>query len=303
MKKIVFCLAVIAIMSAMVACGRTDAESIPESTKQVSSTTSGTTTTTSNQSTSVSTADIEKSSTTTKAVTDNKASDGDKSELKQIVGTWHEENALDAHTLIINIDGTYRLAYRGGGSEYGKIEIENQELADGAATNVWYCFKRDDGTEWESFRYTTREGLSPALVSGFDDTAVVYAFDSESTTTQIDNTLAAVKRFFGNWSCGRCYISIRNNGDKTYTADVKWSSSAAEGSTWTYICTYDEENDALVCNGTGINSHYVYTEEGQGTETEIYNNGSAMFYTDADGNLMWHDYYENVADDMIFLSC
>ena len=66
MKKIVFCLAVIAIMSAMVACGRTDAESIPESTKPVSSTTSGTTTTTSNQTTSVSTADIEKRSTTTK---------------------------------------------------------------------------------------------------------------------------------------------------------------------------------------------------------------------------------------------
>ncbi|WP_294752202.1 hypothetical protein [uncultured Ruminococcus sp.] len=176
-------------------------------------------------------------------------------------------------------------------------------LGDDDVTNIWYCFYRADGTLWESFRLTARENMSPALVSEFDSSSSVFGLADGDATGEPDATLAAVKRFMGNWSCGRCYISISNNGDGTYRAEVKWSSSAAEGSIWTYICTYDAENDALVCNGTGVNVHYLYTEEGQSTNTEIYNNGSAMFYTDNDANLLWHDYYGNVADGMLFTSC
>ena len=226
-----------------------------------------------------------------------------KTDYMQIAGVWYEENVLDSRALTIDGDGTYRLAYRGGGSEYGNIEIERQVLGFDDVTNIWYCFYKNDGTLWESFRLTERENMSPALVSGFDSNSSVFGLAADDASGEPNATLAAVKRFMGNWSCGRCYISISNNGDGTYRAEVKWSSSAAEGSTWTYICTYDAENDALVCNGTGVNEHYVYTEDGQGTNTENYNNGSAMFYTDNNANLLWHDYYENVADGMLFTSC
>ena len=226
-----------------------------------------------------------------------------KTDYMQIAGVWYEENVLDSRALTIDVDGTYRLAYRGGGSEYGNIEIERQVLGFDDVTNIWYCFYKNDGTLWESFRLTERENMSPALVSGFDSNSSVFGLAADDASGEPNATLAAVKRFMGNWSCGRCYISISNNGDGTYRAEVKWSSSAAEGSTWTYICTYDAENDTLVCNGTGVNEHYVYTEDGQGTNTENYNNGSAMFYTDNKANLLWHDYYENVADGMLFTSC
>ena len=309
MKKMLSCMAALAMLASMVSCGSTESGGTSENVIPSKTTTAVTTT--------AAASDSEKT-TTTAAKAENKKNEDDtaagsdentgaspvtKTDYMQIAGVWYEENVLDTRALTIDGDGTYRLAYRGGGSEYGNIEIERQVLGADDVTNIWYCFYREDGTLWESFRLTARENMSPALVSGFDSSASVFGLADGDATGEPDATLAAVKRFMGNWSCGRCYISISNNGDGTYNADVKWSSSAAEGSAWTYICTYDAENDALVCNGTGVNVHYLYTEEGQSTNTEIYNNGSAMFYTDNDANLLWHDYYGNVADGMLFTSC
>lgn len=309
MKKMLSCMAALAMLASMVSCGSTESGGTSENVIPSKTTTAVTTTAAASDS---------ENTTTTAAKAENKKNEDDtaagsdentgaspvtKTDYMQIAGVWYEENVLDTRALTIDGDGTYRLAYRGGGSEYGNIEIERQVLGADDVTNIWYCFYREDGTLWESFRLTARENMSPALVSGFDSSASVFGLADGDATGEPDATLAAVKRFMGNWSCGRCYISISNNGDGTYNADVKWSSSAAEGSAWTYICTYDAENDALVCNGTGVNVHYLYTEEGQSTNTEIYNNGSAMFYTDNDANLLWHDYYGNVADGMLFTSC
>ena len=307
MKRTFIIIAMTGLLAAMTGCGNTDG-----STKSGNTVSAKETVTTAAASENISTAAAkadskkdESSENTTTAEADENigASPVTKTEYMQIAGIWHEENVLDSRTLTVDGDGTYKLSYRGGGSEYGNIEIERQVLGADDVTNIWYCFYREDGTLWESFRLTARENMPAALVSGFDETASVFGLGDGDSSGEPDNTLAAVRRFMGNWSCGRCYISISSNGDGTYSADVKWSSSAAEGSAWTYICTYDAENDALVCNGSGVNVHYVYTEDGQGSHTENYNNGSAMFYTDNDGNLLWHDYYENVADEMVFTSC
>ena len=304
MKK-TFIIVITGILAAMTGCGTSSGNTVP--TKAAVTTTTAATAS-ENTSTTAAKADNKKAensegSTTAASDENTGASPVTKTDYMQIAGVWYEENVLDTRALTIDGDGTYRLAYRGGGSEYGKIEIERQVLGADDVTNIWYCFYREDGTLWESFRLTARENMSPALVSGFDSSASVFGLADGDATGEPDATLAAVKRFMGNWSCGRCYISISSNGDGTYNADVKWSSSAAEGSAWTYICTYDTENDALVCNGTGVNVDYVYTEDGQSSYTENYNNGSAMFYTDNNANLLWHDYYANVADGMEFMPC
>lgn len=302
------------MLTAMVSCGKTDSGTTSENTvttKAAVTTTAAegaakdNTKATTAENTKADNKKAESSENNTTAGSDENigASPVTKTDYMQIAGIWHEENVLDSRTLTVDGDGTYKLSYRGGGSEFGNIQIERQVLGVDDVTNIWYCFYREDGTLWESFRLTARENMSAALVSGFDETASVFGLGDGDSSAEPDNTLAAVKRFMGNWSCGRCYISISNNGDGTYRAEVKWSSSAAEGGTWTYICTYDAENDALVCNGTGVNAHYVYTEDGNGTTTENYNNGSAMFYTDNNGNLLWHDYYANVADGMEFMPC
>ena len=312
MKKMISCLATLTVLASMVSCGSTESGGASENVIPSKTTTAVTTAAadTSKDNTKATTAantkaENKKNENGTAADSDENtgASPVTKTDYMQIAGVWYEENVLDTRALTIDGDGTYRLAYRGGGSEYGKIEIERQVLGADDVVNIWYCFYKNDGTLWESFRLTERENMSPALVSGFDSSSSVFGLADGDASGEPDATLAAVKRFMGNWSCGRCYISISSNGDGTYNADVKWSSSAAEGSAWTYICTYDAENDALVCNGTGVNVHYLYTEEGQGTNTEIYNNGSAMFYTDNDANLLWHDYNANVADGMLFTSC
>ena len=295
------------MLASMVSCGSTGNDGTTENAAP-SKTTTAVTTASGNTSTTAAKADNKKSessenSTTAEADENTGASPVTKTDYMQIAGIWYEENVLDTRALTIDGDGTYKLSYRGGGSEYGNIQIERQVLGADDVTNIWYCFYREDGTLWESFRLTARENMSPALVSGFDSTASVFGLGDGSTSDQPDATLAAVKRFMGTWSCGRCYININNNGDGTYSADVKWSSSAAEGSAWTYICTYDAENDALVCSGSGVNVDYVYTEDGQSSYTENYNNGSAMFYTDNNGNLLWHGYYANVADEMVFTGC
>ena len=309
MKKTFIIIAMTGLLAAMTGCGNTDGSTKSENTGSAKATvTTAAVSVSENISTTAAKSDNKKAGSnesSTTAVSDENigASPVTKTDYMQIAGIWHEENVLDSRTLTIDGDGTYKLAYRGGGSENGNIQIERQVLGVDDVVNIWYCFYRADGTLWESFRLTARENMSPALASGFDDTASVFGLDDGDSSGEPDNTLAAVKRFMGNWSCGRCYISISNNGDGTYRAEVKWSSSAAEGSAWTYICTYDAENDALVCNGTGVNVHYVYTEDGQGTNTENYNNGSAMFYTDNNGHLLWHDYYANVADGMEFMPC
>ena len=302
------------MLTAMVSCGKTDSgmtsgNTVPSKAAVTTTAAEGSakdnTKVTTAENTKADNKKAEKNEKNTTAGSDENigASPVTKTDYMQIAGIWHEENVLDSRTLTVDGDGTYKLSYRGGGSEFGNIRIERQVLGVDDVTNIWYCFYREDGTLWESFRLTARENMSAALASGFDETASVFGLGDGDSSAEPDNTLAAVKRFMGNWSYGRCYISISNNGDGTYNADVKWSSSAAEGSAWTYICTYDAENDALVCNGTGINVDYVYTEDGQSSHTENYNNGSAMFYTDNNGNLLWHDYYANVADGMEFMPC
>lgn len=320
MKKIVSCIAILAMMSAMASCGDTAYENSAVSSNITVASTSVSATAATSSDISVTTAANSKSadakaenkktdnkdsgsSVEAEPVANSSVSPVNKSDYMLIVGTWNEENALDPRTLTVDGDGRYKLSYRGGGSEYGTVRIDHQVLGEGDHINVWYCFCKDDGTEWESFRLSFSDYMPPVLISSFDTSALSFVFDSDATAEPADSSTAAAKRFIGTWECGRCCININNNGSGTYNADVKWSSSAADGIAWTYICTYDEENDALVCSGSGMCVEYSYSEDGAVTSNEKYSNGSAMFCTDENGNLRWHDYNANTADGMEFTQC
>lgn len=311
MKKIVACIAMLTMLSAMTSCGITENVSDSSSAKHASTTAQASAGTTENTkedkttSAAVTSAnnDPDNSDHSENIVvtteTENNAAPLTRTEFNLIAGIWYEENALDARTLTIDADGSYVLAYRGGGKEYGSIKIEIQDL-DGTNPNTWYTFYNGD-TKWESFRLTSREGGSPALCSGFDDTSLVFSLDGGSGEGDAGDHDLSPDDFLGTWSSGRCYVNINSSGGNSYSVDVKWSSSAAESRYWTYPCIYDENTGTLVCNGTGSSVSSIYTEDGTETTEQIYTNGSAAFCLDNDRCLVWNDYTEPENNGMTFI--
>ena len=199
MKKIVACIAMLTMLSAMTSCGITENVSDSSSAKHASTTAQASAGTTENTkedkttSAAVTSAnnDPDNSDHSENIVvtteTENNAAPLTRTEFNLIAGIWYEENALDARTLTIDADGSYVLAYRGGGKEYGSIKIEIQDL-DGTNPNTWYTFYNGD-TKWESFRLTSREGGSPALCSGFDDTSLVSLWTEEAAKEMQEITI------------------------------------------------------------------------------------------------------------------
>ena len=95
--------------------------------------------------------------------------------------------------------------------------------------------------------------------------------------------------FLGTWSAGRIYVTIEKSGEG-YEAAVKWSSSAAESTNWTYSCEFNGEYlDST--NGRCVNS--IYEENGNVSETVRYTNGCAHFRLNGNGNLIWEDLRDN----------
>ena len=72
-------------------------------------------------------------------------------DIQGIVGTWYEADVLDSRTLTVKSDGTFELAYRGGGKQYGTVKAETAENPDGS-TYIWYNFYETDGTFWAGFQ-------------------------------------------------------------------------------------------------------------------------------------------------------
>lgn len=95
--------------------------------------------------------------------------------------------------------------------------------------------------------------------------------------------------FLGTWSAGRIYVTIEKSGEG-YEAAVKWSSSAAESTNWTYSCEFNGEYlDST--NGRCVNS--IYEENGNVSETVRYTNGCAHFRLNGNGTLIWEDLRDN----------
>ncbi|MBQ8979808.1 MAG: hypothetical protein IJ080_08660 [Oscillospiraceae bacterium] len=119
--------ALIAVMSAMTACG-TNAPA-PESSQT--------------SQTAVSDAEITAETTTAETTAETTVKTAaNKASVKDIAGVWFEDS-LDARTLTINEDGTFTLEYRGGGAKNGTVKAETK-VSDDGTKKVWYSLYNID---------------------------------------------------------------------------------------------------------------------------------------------------------------
>ncbi|MBQ6131641.1 MAG: hypothetical protein IJL12_04805 [Selenomonadaceae bacterium] len=214
-----------------------------------------------------------------------------------IVGVWREQNVPEPKLLTISADGTYQLLYGGGGVVYGTVKLTFDEHPDGSKSE-WYTLYDGNGEFWIAFAKDKNPAEQTELRSGHDG-ATYFARADENI---YHNTSAGVAAddYLGVWGCGRCTIDIAADGDN-YVVDIKWASSAAEGSNWTYHCAYNAHCAILICNGGGVREDYVFTEDGAETFDRKYSDGYATFVL-REGTLTWLDRKENVGDSMIFLN-
>lgn len=239
------------------------------------------------------------------------------SSIQPIAGVWREAGDPEPRVLTIYADGAYELVYPEG-KAFGTVRLTDEEHPDGSKSfwysfyeeggltledagseDPWYSAYASDNEFWTAFAKVDGVSTQTDLYSGQDGAMhFVRGWEEDYHATSIGVKAAD---YVGVWGNGRCSIVISQEG-AGYLVEIQWASSAAEGSRWTYHCTYD--NDAAILfsnsrsNGTRID--YVFTEDGKGTDKEIYNDGSAVFVM-RNGTLTWQDKKENFSEGMGFL--
>ena len=216
--------------------------------------------------------------------------------IRGIVGIWREEGVPEPKLLTINEDATYQLLYGGGGEAYGTVKL-TFELHSDASKSAWYSFYDNDGEFWISFAKDENSAKQNELLSGHDGAIrFLRAPESDFHKTSAD---ISVEDYLGTWGSGKCTVEISADGDG-YLVNIKWANSAAEGSQWTYRCTYNDYSAILICNGGGTRTNYTFTASGKGIFEQKYGDGYATFVL-RKGKLIWQDKKENAGDSMEFL--
>ncbi len=319
MKKIIYGLAILTMMSATVSCGRIPSDNGDVSSKITFSTTAASTIAASTESQTASdTANAEdntskagtkpdKNDAEAESLESSGASPINKSDYMLVIGTWYEENALDSRTLTIDADGSYELAFRGGGKECGKIEIEIQDL-DGTHSNTWYCFFKADGSKWEDFRLSWSDDMPPRLCSGFDTSAISFVmsgdyFPAEENTTPV-TTEDPFAEYIGQWASetqwngNNYYIQISRNRE-SINAEVSAHSAVADY-LWNYSCICSEDGTYIECIDVGTLNRTDHAPNGDIQEpVTVYSDGSARFNIKG-GTLFWEDCKEGTARQVGF---
>lgn len=239
------------------------------------------------------------------------------SSLQPIVGAWREAGDPEPRSLIIYADGAYELVYPEGKS-FGMVKVTAEEHPDGSKS-YWYSFYEEGGltledagsesswysaytsanTLWAAFAKEEGVATQTELCSGQDGAMRFVRWWENDYHATSDGVEAA--DYLGVWGVGRCSAVISREGDG-YLVEIQWASSAAEGSRWTYHCTYDNDAGILFSNSrsNGTRTDYVYTEDGSLTNKEIYNDGSAIFIL-RNGTLTWQNQKEDSVEDLEFL--
>lgn len=213
-----------------------------------------------------------------------------------IVGIWREQGVPEPKLLTVNANGTYQLLYGGGGAAYGTVKVTFDERPDGSKSE-WYTFSDIDGEFWIAFAKDDNPAEQTELRSGHD--GATHFVRADENVYHYTSAGVTAKDYLGIWGCGRCTIDITRDGTD-YVVNIKWASSAAEGSHWTYRCTYNAHSAILICNGDGVREDYNFTASGTGTFDRKYSDGYCTFVL-REGTLTWLDGKENAGDSMTFL--
>ena len=126
---------------------------------------------------------------------------------------------------------------------------------------------------------------------------------SASEEAAPDDGQNPVMNYVGNYVCGRAAVLIGATDEKDgASASVKWSSSAAENSTWEMTGTFDPDEKRFEYHDC-VKKETVYNDDGSiKSEEEVYRGGHGfMFFETGDKlTLTWQEDQEHVADDMVF---
>ena len=125
-----------------------------------------------------------------------------------------------------------------------------------------------------------------------------------SDTSGSDDGQNPVMNYVGNYVCGRASVLIGAADEENgASAQVTWSSSAAENSTWEMTGIFDAEEKRFEYHDC-VRTDYVYNEDGSvEKQTEVYTGGHGfMFFEDGDSGITmtWQDDQEDIAKDMTF---
>lgn len=179
-------------------------------------------------------------------------------DIRKIIGTWYEADVLDSRTLTIKEDGTFELAYRGGGAQYGTVKAETAQNPDGSAV-IWYNLYESDGAFLTGFQDSG--SVMNDLYSG-QDGAMHFVRAAENQTAASDTDIAPL---IGEWyyeqqdpQNGALYddagfVSVA--ADCTYTYQPKDGSALKRG---TIKVDYDEYPD-----GSKVPFWAFYDNDGQ----------------------------------------
>ena len=132
-------------------------------------------------------------------------------------------------------------------------------------------------------------------------------------TKAAEPVVITAESYLGQWSGGKNSITIEKSDDG-YTADIEWVSGGGAflmNSHLTYKCEFDESDRTMICS-EGVLKQIKYSEDGSTTETQIYDDGTAIMKIDTNTYewmdkdvyeyyLTWLDDKDDSFSDVIFL--
>ncbi|MBO6114563.1 MAG: hypothetical protein J6P57_05855 [Lachnospiraceae bacterium] len=133
--------------------------------------------------------------------------------------------------------------------------------------------------------------------------------DSNTTVaSEKKEEVAVTNTFEGTYHetlAGRGTINIKKDTDTNYTVEISWAGSAAEMSDW--VCHPTLQDGKLIYDDC-VQTYTIFDEngnpttddEGVATPVIVYEGGKGSFSFNNDGNLVWDDQTEHVADDSVF---
>ncbi|MCD8083408.1 MAG: YARHG domain-containing protein [Clostridiales bacterium] len=127
-----------------------------------------------------------------------------------------------------------------------------------------------------------------------------YAEFTESSAVEstYTGTAADMLAYIGSWDDNRCHITIEEAGSAQFRVEIMWGSSAFEDSEWVMTAAFDG-NTGMLNYSNCVQKDVVYSDDGNVTETVVYENGTGSFYIE-NGYLYWNDETAHAGDECRF---
>lgn len=205
------------------------------------------------------------------------------------------------------VSGKFTSAERSGKTVTGSFALEYSLGDDGETRTYRYNFYDSDGNLWNSFEIPQEEDTdtlrSPKNGTSFKRAGNETEEPTEDTTEEATKEADAeagegLSKYVGIWDYNGVGIEITATGSDT--CDVKITGSDPSY-TWTYPCQYYEAGDSSIeqifCDGAGTKAYTYYDENGEAQSEIFYTDGTAGFNINDYGYLvMFTDNYDFSAD-------